>query len=86
MNFKAMNMKKGLRRFWIVGSMFWFLYPLFPPVGYVFGLELSPHYGINLKNVIVYNVLSQIIWWTIFFLGFWVVRGFIDDDDTKAGF
>ena len=83
MNFKAMNMKKGLKRIWILGSVFWVLYPYIPPVGYVFGLSL------NIKpeiQFIIYHVLIQNIWWALLYVGFWVARGFVDDDDNKAGF
>ncbi|SVD72260.1 uncharacterized protein METZ01_LOCUS425114 [marine metagenome] len=82
MNFKAMNMKKGFKRLWIIGSVFWLLYPFIPPPGNVFGIYLPEFY----PNAIIYFIASQIIWWAIFFLGFWVARGFVDDDDTKAGF
>ena len=83
MNFKALNMKKGLKRIWILGSVFWVLYPYIPPVGYVFGLPLNIE---PINWIILYYVLSQIIWWAIFFLSFWVARNFVDDDDKKAGF
>jgi len=29
MNLKAMNMKKGFTRIWILGSVFWFVFPFF---------------------------------------------------------
>jgi hypothetical protein len=37
-------------------------------------------------GVIVFWFFSQIIWWGLLYLGFWVARGFVDDDDKKAGF
>ncbi len=80
MNFKAMNMKKGLKRFWIIGSVFWLLFPVLPKYGKAFGEYL---YG---DKLIIYHVSAQIIWWALLYLGFWVARGFVDDDDKKAGF
>ena len=79
MNFKAMNTKKGLKRFWIVGSVFWLLYPFIPPSGNVFGNYLS-----EVSDAIIYFLSSQIIWWGLLYVGFWVARGFVDD--KKAGF
>ena len=83
MNFKAMNMKKGLKRLWIVGSVFWLLYPFIPGQDYIFGVDVSTNVS---KGVLVFWVFSQIIWWALLYLGFWVARGFVDDDDKKAGF
>ena len=73
MNHKAMNMKKGLKRLWIVGSVFWFIFMCiaYRPIDPVFW---------------IYLVISQIVWWTLLYVGFWVARGFIDDNDKKAGF
>ena len=83
MNFKALNMKKGLKRFWIVGSVFWLLYPFITDdkafVSRV--IDFYPELG-----VLVFWFSSQIIWWALLYLGFWIARGFVDDDDKKAGF
>jgi hypothetical protein len=83
MNFKALNVKKGLKRFWIVGSVFWIGYPFIPDQDYIFGVDVSTNVP---EGVLVFWVFSQIIWWALLYLGFWVARGFVDDDDKKAGF
>ena len=83
MNFKALNMKKGLKRIWIIGSVFWLLYPFIPDQDYIFGVDVSTNVS---EGVLVFWVFSQIIWWALLYLGFWVARGFVDDDDKKAGF
>jgi len=77
MNFKAMNMKKGLKRFWIVGSVFWFFY--------------ATNYFAYLNSPMVpWTLLAAAgivgLWWALLYVGFWVARGFVDDDDNKAGF
>jgi len=41
MNLKSLNMKKGLKKFWIVGSVFWLLYPFIPDQDYIFGVDVS---------------------------------------------
>ena len=90
MNIKAWNIKKGLKRFWIIGSVFWFLYSFIPFLpwdfpdheAFIFGvIDFYPELG-----VVVFWFFSQIIWWGLLYLGFWVARGFVDDDDKKAGF
>jgi len=78
MNFKTLNMKKGLPKIWIIGSVFWFLFPFFrywdsPDGGTPLGLAIT-------------GVVSVGLWWALFYLAFWVARGFVDDDDKKAGF
>ena len=77
MNFKAWNMKKGLKRLWIVGSVFWFVLPQWIVSG-----------GINSDIIgkIILGVIFVGLWWALLYLGFWVARGFVDDDDKKAGF
>ena len=76
MNFKAMNMKKGFIRLWIIGSVYWVLDPF---DGYVFGTKIpGPPY--------IASLLLLVCWWALLYLGFWVARGFADDDDKKAGF
>ena len=77
MNFKAWNMKKGLTRIWIIGSVFWFAYS-------------SNRWGIleneTLLGASIIGVVSVVVWWALLYLGFWIARGFVDDDDKKAGF
>ena len=74
MNFKAMNMKKGLKRIWILGSVFWFVFPEF----YFTDFKL-------LERTLA-GAVSVGLWWVVWYLGLWVARGFVDDDDKKAGF
>jgi len=76
MNLKAMNMKKGFTRIWIIGSVFWFVFPFFN-----FDDGAAPW---SLNATI--GVVSVGLWWVLLYLGFWVARGFVDDDDKKAGF
>ena len=77
MNFKAWNIKKGLKRIWIIGSVFWFVFPQ-----WLFIHEKHDwDYSMNILGVICVG-----LWWALLYLGFWVARGFVDDDDQKAGF
>ena len=94
MNFKAMNMKKGLKRFWIVGSVFWFVFPFFTN-GKIFDIRIdriirTGSIGSSsleeLLGIAIYLVVSIGLWWALLYLGFWIARGFVDDDDKKAGF
>ena len=91
MNFKAWNMNKGLKRIWIIGSVFWLLLP-FLNDGKVFGTSVHHFYGVmpsdivELLSVVTYWIVSIGLWWGLLYLGFWVARGFADDDNKKAGF
>ena len=43
----------------------------------------------NIKKVLLdfgLVISSQILWWVLIYVGFWIARGFVDDDDKKAGF
>ena len=77
MNLKAMNMKKGFTRIWIIGSVFWCVLPQWIVSG-----------DINSKIIpkIILGVIFVGLWWALLYLGFWIARGFVDDDDKKAGF
>ena len=37
-------------------------------------------------GIFVYWTGSQIIWWALLYVGFWIARGFVDNDDKKVGF
>ena len=92
MNFKALNIKKGLKRIWIIGSVLLFLFPLFTGIG-ILGNEIDGFYGrsyevsdmLQFLSVVTYCVVSIGLWWGVLYLGFWIARGFVDDD-KKAGF
>ena len=92
MNFKALNIKKGLKRIWIIGSVLLFLFPLFTGIG-ILGNEIDGVYGrsyevsdmLQFLSVVTYFVISIGLWWGVLYLGFWIARGFVDDD-KKAGF
>ena len=73
-------MKKGLTRLWILGSVFWYAFPWFTD-SEPFGVEMR-----TAHQAFSYYRLSQIIWWALLYIGFQVTRGFVDDDDKKAGF
>ncbi len=77
MNFKAWNMKKGLTRIWILGSVFWFVFSFFR-----WGVAENETFLV----AATIGVVSVVVWWALLYLGFWVARGFVDDDDKKAGF
>ena len=90
MNFKEWNIKKGLKRIWIVGSVFLFLFP-FATNGRIFGTSTDNFYGpstdmMELLSIVTYFVVSIGLWWGLLYLGFWIARGFVDDDDKKVGF
>jgi hypothetical protein len=87
MNFKALNIKKGLKRIWIIGSVF-FPFILLPIVDDITPFDRLYGRGIILEflSVVTYFVISIGLWWALLYLGFWVARGFVDDDDKKAGF
>jgi hypothetical protein len=86
MNFKAWNMKKGLKRIWIVGSVF----VPFILMGTGFVNDIDGFYGrgdiLKFLSVVTYFVVSIGLWWGLLYLGFWIARGFVDDGDKKAGF
>ena len=57
MNLKEWNMKKGLKRIWIIGSVFCFLYPLISGViAYSFGMNVSTD-----VSFLIFWIFSQII-------------------------
>ena len=85
MNFKALNIKKGLKRIWIIGSVLWLLFP-FLNDGEVFGTRLTIAGQIEVLSAVTYLIISIGLWWGLLYLGFWVARGFADDDNKKAGF
>ena len=89
MNFKTWNMKKGLERIWILGSVLWFVVPFF----HMDSLKwFEKPFGENLVNAAFVGFLCVGLWWAVFYLGIWVIRGsvflsrwvargFKDDDD-----
>ena len=90
MNFKAWNMNKGLKRIWIIGSVFWLSFPFLNDEE-IFGIEIDKIYGqssdmVEFLSVVTYFVISIGLWWGLLYLGFWVARGFADDDNKKLGF
>ena len=86
MNFKAWNIKKGLKRIWIVGSV---LVP-FILMGTGFVNDIDGFYGrgdiLKFLSVVTYFVVSIGLWWGLLYLGFWIARGFVNDDNKKVGF
>ena len=62
MNFKAMNMKKGLKRLWIVGSVFWFVFPFWN------FLDGEGPWGLNATI----GVAIVGLWWALLYLGLWI--------------
>ena len=78
MNFKAWNIKKGLKRIWIIGSVFWFVFSQW--------LITKGDGDAWVYPMIILGVIFVGLWWALLYLGFWVARGFVDDDDKKAGF
>ena len=86
MNFKAWNMKKGLKRIWIVGSVF----VPFILMGTGFVNDIDGFYGrgdiLKFLSVVTYFVVSIGLWWGLLYLGFWIARGFVNDDNKKVGF
>ena len=88
MNIKAWNIKKGLKRIWIIGSVF--VPFILMNTNFVDDSEIDRFYGqgviLEFLSVVTYFVISIGLWWALLYLGFWVARGFVDDDDKKAGF
>ena len=88
MNFKAWSIKKGLKRIWIVGSVFVpFILMNTDFVDDYIPFDRFYGQGIILEflSVVTYFVISIGLWWGVLYLGFWIARGFVDDD-KKAGF
>ena len=87
MNFKEWNIKKGLKRIWIIGSVF--VPFVLMGTDFVDGDQIGRFYGrgiiLELLSVVTYFVISIGLWWALLYLGFWIARGFVDDD-KKAGF
>ena len=88
MNIKAWNIKKGLKRIWIIGSVF--VPFILMNTDFVDDSEIDRLYGqgiiLEFLSVVTYFVISIGLWWALLYLAFWVARGFVDDDDKKAGF
>ena len=68
-----MNIKKGLKRLWVVGTVLWVL---------LWGLILpereNPFLSFNLQFMyIVFGV--PIGFWILLYMGFWVSSGFTND-------
>ena len=87
MGFKAWNIKKGLKRIWIIGTPFF----IFLPHIIVGNRDIDELYGgrgdiAQYLSLFTYWGISVGLWWGVLYLGFWVARGFVDDDDKKAGF
>ena len=87
MNFKAWSIKKGLKRIWIVGSAF--VPFILMNTDFVDENKIDRVYGqgiiLEFLSVVTYSVISIGLWWGVLYLGFWIARGFVDDD-KKAGF
>ena len=66
MNFKAWNMNKGLKRIWIIGTVFLFLIPFFTG-GEIFGIEIGLS---SIAQLVTYFVISIGLWWGLLYLGF----------------
>ena len=81
-----MNIKKGLKRIWIVGSV---LVP-FILMATSFVNDIDGLYGrgdiLEFLSVVTYFVVSIGLWWGLLYLGFWIARGFVNDDNKKVGF
>ena len=58
---------------------FWFAFPSF-----FFTDGTTPLAMLSLSAMM--GVVSVGLWWALLYLGFWIARGFVDDDDKKAGF
>jgi hypothetical protein len=56
--------------------VFWFVFPFFNFADGEAPWSLNATIG----------VVSVGLWWALLYVGFWVARGFVDDDDNKAGF
>jgi hypothetical protein len=73
-----MNIKRGLKRLWFVGSVLWvLLWVLIFPDAY------NPFLNIRLKNMyFLFGV--PIGFWILLYMGFWVSSGF-SSDENKDG-
>ena len=105
MNFKAWNMRKGLKRIWILGSVFWFAVPFFKlktvwcTSAEIIAIDFCKFHAFMAwaSDNLVIGAVYVGLWWALFYVGIWVIRGFVflgrwvargfkDDDDKKAGF
>ena len=88
MNIKAWNIKKGLKRIWIIGSVF--VPFILTNTDFVDDSEIVRFYGqgiiLEFLSVVTYFVVSIGLWWGLLYLGFWIARGFVNDDNKKVGF
>ena len=76
MNLKALNMKKGgVKRIWIVGSVFIF---------FVSSEFLGS--GNRWLTKLFTSAISLSVWWALLYVSFWVARGFVDDNNKKNRF
>ena len=68
-----MNIKRGLKRIWIVVSVLWVV-----ALGFV---KES-----NFDDVFHFYVIGLFVWWGLLYTGFWIVSGFSSDkkkDETN---
>ena len=75
-----MNIKRGLKRIWVLGSVGLVIYPFFfDKFPFPIFKELMGMWGI-----LLYFPISLMVWWGLLFLGFWISSGF-SGDKKKEG-
>ena len=74
-----MNIKRGLKRIWIVVSVLWM-------VGMTVVMIMQGD-SINLiEKMFLWEVVGLFVWWGLLYTGFWIVSGFSSDknkDETN---
>ena len=69
-----MNIKRGLKRLWVVGTVLWFSIFYFSPGNFDPSRDLGTFFGV------------PIVSWILLYMGFWVSSGFSSDkkkDETN---
>jgi len=69
---KPMNIKKGLKRIWILGSVVW--------VGIWLAMGIADK-GIGLSWAFWMITGGLATWWAIWWAIYWIISGFFSDED-----
>lgn len=74
-----MNIKRGLKRFWIVVSVLW--------VVLISDMISRPRsFSMTQESVLSLGVGGLLVWWGLLYTGFWISSGFSSDkkkDETN---
>ncbi len=70
-----MNKKRGLKRVWIVVSIFWVA---------ICGFLISQDGVGDIVDGLVFMVSILLVWWGLFYSSLWIASGFSGGDERKS--